>query len=245
MKLLLKNNLSNMKETSAIKKTAKYGCDFCKREFLRESTTLSHVCEPKRRWLDKDNHGNRIGFQCWLEFYKKNTSKRKNLKQEDFIKNPYYIAFVKFGNYCVNINAINIPRFTDWLLKNQVKIDNWCSDSTYTKYLIEFLRHEDPFDAIHRSIEHCIDMSVDANIQPHDMLRYGNANKICYAITTGKISPWLLYQSDSGVRFLDTLNEGHVKMIIDYINPEQWAIRFKRDAELTKRIKDTLKEAGY
>ena len=95
-----------MKETSAIKKTAKYGCDFCKREFLRESTTLSHVCEQKRRWLDKDNHGNRIGFQCWLEFYKKNTSKRKNLKQEDFIKNPYYIAFVKFGNYCVSINAI-------------------------------------------------------------------------------------------------------------------------------------------
>ena len=88
-------------------------------------------------------------------------------------------------------------------------------------------------------------MASDANIQSHDMLRYGNANKICYAITTGKISPWLLYQSDSGVRFLDTLNEGHVKMIIDYINPEQWAIKFKRDAEHTKKINDTLREAGY
>jgi hypothetical protein len=152
---------------------------------------------------------------------------------------------VKFGNYCVNINAINIPRFTDWLLKNQVKIDNWCSDSTYTKYLVEFLRHEDAFDAIHRSIEHCMEMATDAKILPHDMLRYGNANKICYAITTGKISPWLLFQSDSGVRFLETLNEGHVKMIIDYINPEQWAIRFKRDIELTKRINDTLKDVGY
>jgi hypothetical protein len=77
------------------------------------------------------------------------------------------------------------------------------------------------------------------------MLRYGNANKLCYAITTGKISPWMLYQSDSGTRFLDTLNEGHVKMIIDYINPEQWAIKFKRDTDVTKQIKDTLKEAGY
>jgi hypothetical protein len=234
-----------MKETSATKKPVTYGCEFCKREFLRESTTLRHVCEQKRRWLDKDNHGNRIAFQCWLEFYKKNTSKRKNLTQEEFINNPYYTAFVKFGNYCVSVHAINIPRFTDWLLKNQVKIDNWCSDSTYTKYLIEFLRHEDPFDAIHRSIEKCIEMAVDANIQPHDMLRYGNANKICYAITTGKISPWLLYQSDSGTQFLDGLNEGHVKMIIDYINPEQWAIKFKRDTDVTKRVKDTIKEAGY
>ncbi len=245
MKLSLISNFSNMNETSAIDKPVKYGCEFCKREFLKESTTLRHVCETKRRWLDKDNHGNRIAFQCWLDFYKKNTSKRKNLAHEDFIKNPYYIAFVKFGNYCVSINAINIPRFIDWLLKNQTKIDNWCSDSTYTKYLVEYLRYEDAFDAIHRSVGNCINLAEDAGIQPQDILRYGNVNKICYAITAGKISPWLLYQSNSGTHFLDTLNEGHVKLIIDYINPEQWAIKFKRDADLTKRVKDTLSEAGY
>jgi hypothetical protein len=34
-------------------------------------------------------------------------------------------------------------------------------------------------------------------------------------------------------------------MIIDYINPEQWAIKFKRDAEVTRDIKDTLTQAGY
>ena len=245
MKLLVTTNLSNMKETSAIHKPVKYGCEFCKREFLKESTTLRHICESKRRWLDKENHGNRIAFQCWLDFYKKNSSGRKNRTQEEFIRSAYYVAFVKFGNYCVSINAINIPQYTDWLLKNQIKIDNWCSDSTYTKYLIEYLRHEDPFDAIHRSVENCINLAEDANIQPHDMLRFGNANKICYAITTGKISPWMLYQSASGTRFLDTLNEGHVKIIIDYINPEQWAIKFKRDIDVTKRINSTLKEAGY
>jgi len=233
-----------MKETLATD-NVKFGCDFCKREFLRESTVMKHICENKRRWLEKDNQGNRIGFQTWLEFYKKNTSGKKNRTYEEFIRSAYYIAFVKFGNYCVNINAINISRFVDWLLKNQIKIDNWSADSTYTKYLVEHLRHEDPFDAIHRSVETCIKLAEDANIQPHDMLRYGNTNKLCYAITTGKISPWLLYQSDSGTRFLDTLNEGHVKMIIDYINPEQWAIKFKRDMDVTKRVKDTIKEAGY
>jgi hypothetical protein len=94
-------------------------------------------------------------------------------------------------------------------------------------------------------VGNCINLAEDAGIQPQDILRYGNVNKICYAITAGKISPWLLYQSNSGTHFLDTLNEGHVKLIIDYINPEQWAIKFKRDADLTKRVKDTLSEAGY
>jgi hypothetical protein len=45
--------------------------------------------------------------------------------------------------------------------------------------------------------------------------------------------------------FLDGLNEGHVKMIIDYINPEQWAIKFDRYVDVTKQIRDTLKTAGY
>jgi hypothetical protein len=90
-----------------------------------------------------------------------------------------------------------------------------------------------------------MNLSKDDNILPRDILRYGNVNRVCYAITTGKISPWMLFQSDSGVKFLDNLNSDHVKLIIDYINPEQWALKFKREKELTAQIKDVLNAAGY
>jgi len=172
-------------------------------------------------------------------------SRTKNKTYEEFIKSAYYTAFVKFGNYCAEVNVVNVSRFVDWLLKENTKLDNWHSDSVYTTFLQDYLRKEDPFDAIHRGIEHTIVLAKEANIQPHDLLRYGNVNKICYAITTGKISPWMLYQSDSGTRFLDTLNPDHVKMIIDYIDPEQWAIKFKRDLEITKQIREILSAGGY
>jgi hypothetical protein len=234
-----------MKETAAIDKPVKYGCEFCKREFARESTVLKHICEYKHRWIERDKQGNRLGFQSWLQFYKKNSASKKQKTYEEFIKSAYYIAFVKFGSYCVNVNALNVSRFVDWLLKNQIKIDSWCQDSIYTKYLIEYLRTEDAFDAIARSIETCIEKSTEEGIQTCDYLRYGNSNKICYAITTGKISPWMLYCSDSGVRFLETLNQPQVKMISDYINPEQWALKFHRDTNLKQQIRETLKLAGY
>lgn len=234
-----------MKKTEVIDKPLKYGCDFCGREFARESTIAKHICESKQRWLSKDLKGNRIGFQAWLEFYKKNTSTKKPKTYEDFIKSAYYTAFVKFGNYCANVNAINISRFTDWLLKNQIKIDNWCSDTTYTKYLIEYLRTEDPFDAIARSVETSIEWAEKDNILSRDYLRYGNPNRICQLISVGKISPWMLFQSESGVRFLDTLNPESVKMIIDYINPEQWALKFHREPEHVRDIKEILKSGGY
>jgi hypothetical protein len=206
---------------------------------------MKHLCENKRRWQDKDQPGNRIGFQAWVEFYKKNTASKKLRTYVDFTKSAYYIAFVKFGHYCVDIKCINVVRYADWLLKNQIKIDSWCSDTNYTKFLIEYLKTEDPLDAIARSIEATMTISKDSGIETKDCLRYANRNKLAYAVTTGKISPWMLYQSESGVKFLEELDESQQKMIIDYINPEQWAIKFRRNTEMVTQVKELLNAAGY
>ena len=235
----------NTKKTEAINTTIKFGCEFCNREFMRESTMAKHLCENKQRYLNKDLQGNRIGFQAWLQFYKKNTASKKNKTYDEFIRSAYYTAFVKFGTHCADINAINISRYVDWLLKNQIRIDTWTTDSVYTKYLIEYLRIEDPLDAIARSVQTTIDLAEIEGILPRDYLRYGNANKICHNITNGKLSPWMLYQTDSGVKFLDNLNESQVKMVIDYINPELWKIKFNREPDNVKQVKELLNAGGY
>ena len=234
--------LSNTKEIEA---TSKHKCEFCASEFVRESTLFTHNCEQKRRWMNKDLQGNRIAFQSFVEFFRKNSASKKQKTYEEFIKSPYYIAFTKFGNYCIDINALNINRFAEWLVKNQIKIDAWCTDTNYTKYLLDYLRTEDPLDAIHRSIETTITLAEKETIQAKDYLRYGNHNRICLEITRGRISPWLLFQSDSGVRFLETLNPDHVKMIFDYINPEQWALKFHREPENVRTVKEILTHGGY
>lgn len=233
---------SNTKETVA---TAEHTCEFCNRQFKRESSFINHICEYKNRWLTKDNQGNRIGFQAWLQFYKKTSSSKKNRTNEEFIRSPYYTAFAKFGTYCADVNALNVSRYVDWLLKNQIKLDTWNTDSTYSRYLAEYLREEDAFDAIARSVLTTQDLAEKENIQCHDLFRYGNVNKICYNITTGKISPWILYQSKSGKDFLEKLDELQVRLIMDYINPELWAIKFLRDTKLVTQIKEILDMSGY
>jgi len=232
-----------MKKNSATE--PEFSCEFCNRAFQRESTMMKHICENKRRWQDKDLPGNRIGFQCWLQFYVKNTATKKKRTYLDFIKSSYYLVFVKFGHYCISINALNIMRYADWLLKNNIKIDSWCSDTNYNKFLIDYLKNEDPLDAIARSIETTIALAKEEGIQSKDYLRYGNRNKICHAITNGKISPWMLYQSESGVGLLESLDVTQQKMILDYINPEQWAIKFRRNIDGVKQVKELLHHGGY
>ena len=233
-----------MKEKTATS-NAQYGCDFCGRTFLRETTVAKHLCEYKQRWMNKDLHGNRIGFQAWLQFYKKNSATKKKRTYEEFIKSAYYTAFVKFGTYCSDANVLNVSRFVDYLLKNQIKIDTWNTDINYTKFLVEYLREEDPLDAVARSIETTQKIAEIETIQTRDVLRYANRNRVCHAITTGKISPWMLYQSESGTKFLDELDQTQVKMVIDYINPELWAIKFKRNSDKVIEVKGLLYAAGY
>lgn len=223
----------------------KHSCEFCNRDFLKETTFVKHLCENKRRWQDKDMPGNRIGFQAWLQFYIKNTATKKTRTYLDFIKSSYYLAFVKFGHYCVNVNVINVNRYADWLLKNQIRVDSWYTDSNYTKFLIEYSKDEDPLDAIARSIETTIILAKEENLQTKDCLRYGNANRICLSITAGKISPWMLYQSDSGIKFIERLDVTQQRMILDYINPEQWAIKFKRNSNIIGQVKELLSAGGY
>jgi hypothetical protein len=232
---------------SSMKKTAetKHGCEFCKREFVRESTMLKHICEYKHRWLERDNRGNQIGFQSFVQFYQKHSASKKPKTYEEFIKSAYYTAFVKFGRYCLELNVVNVPRMVDYYLKENIKLDNWATDTNYTKFLIDYLKLEDPLDAIARSIETTIALAKLDGIQSKDSLRYGNKNKLCYAITAGKISPWMLYQSDSGIQFIESLDVTQQKMILDYINPEQWAIKFKRSSNIIGQVKELLNAAGY
>lgn len=230
-----------------MKKTVdiEFGCEFCKRTFIRESTMLKHICEYKHRWIERDRRGNQIGFQSFVQFYKKHSTAKKEKTYEEFIKSSYYTAFIKFGNYCVEINALNVPRLVDYYLKNNIKIDSWASDKNYTEYLIDYLKTENPLDAVQRSIESCLDSAQEENLQPNDYLRYGNRNKICRTITNGKISPWVLYQSDGGKKFLDELPEDLIKLIYEYINPIQWAIKFSKQENDVKEVNDLLKELKW
>lgn len=242
-------NLSQKKISKISKETpeisSEFTCDFCSKSFQREEALLKHACERKRRWQDKDLQANRIGFQVWLEFYAKNIPTKKSRTYLDFVKSSYYLAFVKFGNYCVDIKAINVMRFADWLMNNKVRVDNWCSDTNYNKFLIDYVKDEDPLDAIARSIETTMDMAKFAEIETKDCLRYANRNRLAQAIVNGKISPWMLYHSASGIEFLEGLDEMQSKMIMDYINPEKWAVKFKRCKDEVRQVKELLKDAGY
>lgn len=220
-------------------------CEYCKKEFAKETSIEVHMCEPKRRRMQRDEAGVRLGFQAYIKFYETMQGSAKNKTYDDFCESAYYKAFVKFGRYCVNTHVINPPQFMNWLLKNNKKIDRWCSDQIYTEYLIQHLLVEAVDDALKRAVEHSIAWEEATGHPAKDMLRYGNANALCHDITAGRISPWVIYNSNSGVEFLGNLSTEQVAIIWPYINSDAWHKKFSNYPADQEFVKDILNKAGW
>ena len=94
-----------------------FKCKYCDKEFRRESTLAAHLCENKRRWQQEKEIGVQFGLQAYLRFYEMTQGSAKLKSYEDFVKSPYYVAFVKFGRHMVSIRAVNPRMFIDWVIK--------------------------------------------------------------------------------------------------------------------------------
>jgi hypothetical protein len=222
-----------------------YRCRYCEKTFRRESSLAVHLCEPKRRRQEQSETGVQLGLQAYLRFYEITQGSARLKTFDDFAQSPYYRAFVKFGRHCQAIRAVNVPRFTDWVIRQNKKIDHWCRDSVYTEYLTEYLRHENVADALTRAVEHSVDWAETSGHPAHDYLRFGNDNAICYAVTTGRVSPWVLYNSDSGQEFLGRITSEQVAMIWSIIDSDFWQRKFQDYPADTAYVREIMTQAGW
>lgn len=224
-----------------------FECKYCKKTFKKETTLLSHVCEPKRRYQQQNETGVQLALRAYLRFYELTQSSTKKRNYDDFVSSPYYLAFVKFGRYLVSIRAVSPHIYIDWLLKNNKKLDYWCKDSFYDEWLKEHLKKEAPQDALERALK---EMTEYAESNPTicenfgEYFRTGNGNRICHHIISGRISPWVIFNCNSGVEFLDGLNAGQLGIIMPYVDPDFWQRKFKDFPEDVAWVKDILKAAG-
>lgn len=223
-----------------------YKCKYCDKEFRRESTLAAHLCETKRRYQQEKEVAVQFGMQAYLRFYELTQGSARLKTYDDFVKSSYYSAFVKFGRHMVAIKAVNPKMFIDYVIKNNKKLDHWCKEAIYLEYLHQYLKREAVQDSLERALttmqEYADETTTLASFK--DYFRYGNGNRICHHISTGRVSPWIVFNCDSGIEFLEGLNEDQLGIIMPWIDPDHWQSKFKDYLSDTEWVKAILKEAG-
>jgi hypothetical protein len=216
-----------------------YVCQYCGSAYVKESTLAVHMCEQKRRHLAKTEKHVQLGYQTYVRFFQL-TQKAKNIKSyEDFAKSPYYNAFVKFGSFLSNVNPLYLDRYIDYVVTSGIKLDHWCREELYYDYVLDLIKKEPAEVALQRSISTMMAWADSNDSQWNHYFKYVSLNRAVYDIKDGKISPWLVLNSNTGRTMLSKLNDEQLNIIFTVMDPDYWARRFKiypADLELVKSV---------
>lgn len=225
-------------------KTKPYVCQYCGHGYSKESTLVTHVCEQKRRFLQKDDKAVRVGYDAFNRFFKLSQNLKGDKTYEDFAKSPYYNAFVKFGSYVSNVNPLYPDHYIDWVIRSGVKLDHWCKDSLYEKYALELIHTEPAEVALDRSVKHMITWADANDSSWNHYFHYVNVNRATFDIKDGKVSPWLILNCKSGKELLNKLDDVQLESIANIINPEIWKKKFKNQKEDLAIVKLVVSEGN-
>ena len=211
---------------------------------MRESTLMAHVCEKKRRALQRNERRVQLGFIAFNQFYKLSAGAKKDKTYEEFCKSSYYNAFVKFGSFVSNVKPLYPEKYIDYVVTSNVKLDHWCREEMYQKYAVELIRKEDVTTALERSVKTMMEWASENEPAPwNHYFQHISLNRAVWNIKDGKISPWLVLNCTSGKEMLNKLNTEQLSLIYDVMDPEHWALRFKRQPDDVQLVKDVAKES--
>jgi len=216
-----------------------YVCQYCNSAYVKESTLAVHMCEQKRRHLQKSEKHVVLGYQTYVRFFQL-TQKAKHVKSYDeFAKGPYYNAFVKFGSFLSNVNPLYPDRYIDYVVTSGIKLDHWCRDELYYKYVLDLIKKEPAEVALHRSIDTMIVWADENDSQWNHYFKYVSVSRAVYNIKDGKVSPWIVLNSESGRSLLGKFNDEQLGIVFEVLDPTYWTKRFKvypADLDLVKTV---------
>tara|TARA_B100001287_G_scaffold251520_1_gene232808 strand:- start:908 stop:1576 length:669 start_codon:yes stop_codon:yes gene_type:complete len=219
-------------------------CKWCGKEFTSERTLAAHMCVKKRRWADKDMSHIRLGHRAFQMFYEMNTSTKEPKSMEDFIMSQYYEGFTKFGRSCMTNEWLQPEKYTEWLIKNGVKLKQWTSDRQYDKFVKDYCRKEPGLKALERTIVYLAKWSEENDKDLQTYFKEVSPSRAVHDIRAAKISPWVIYLSQTGNDLLARFNDEQVKMIEEMIDPPFWMKLFTTSKEEVKEIKQMCKDAN-
>jgi hypothetical protein len=223
---------------------SEYICQHCKNTFTKEKTLAVHVCEQKRRHMARTERHVVLGFDTYNKFYRLTQNSKQDKTYDDFARSSYYNAFVKFGSFVSNVNPLYPDKFINYVVTSGVKLDHWCRDELYDKYVVDLIRTENVETALERSIKHMMEWGENNQAQWNHYFLYVSLNRAVFDVRDGKVSPWLILNSKNGKDMLKKFNDEQLIAIGSIMDLPFWLNKFKRLSADTELVRQVVKESN-
>lgn len=180
------------------------------------------MCEKKRRHMQENTKPVQLGFRAYQLFYEIGARSQKTKTYKEFVDSNYYNGFVKFGHYAIDLGIDDIPSYVKYLIIQQVPLDKWCSDRHFTTWRKERTQHENVERALERTIKFLEEWSQETGHDFNDYWTKVNHNLAAFHISTGRISPWVVYASAKAQDMINNFNEDQINMVSEMLDVDKW-----------------------
>jgi hypothetical protein len=221
-----------------------YTCVHCGKSFMKDKTLVAHMCERKRRALQKDEKRVQAGFMAFNRFWQLTQNAKQPKTYDNFADSSYYNAFVKFGSFINNVNPLYPDKFVDYVIKSGVKLNHWCRDELYERYLFDMLKTEPVESAVQRTLQSMMEWGDTNNANYAHYFNYVSLNKAVHDILNGKISFWMILNSAPGKTMISNMSDEQLMMIAPVFDVPFWMKKFKQSPADVALVQEICNEVG-
>lgn len=212
-----------------------YKCQYCKKKFKAFLSLSKHSgkCLLKSRYDIRNHPVTVLALQLWTASFK--GTYRKNFDFDAFARHRDYKFFIHFAEFCKLMDAINSESFMAWCIGERIKMKAWANELVYEKFIKNYIIHEDPVEAVIRSMRYINAFKID------DFFKNIEVGRLLNMLEMGRISPWILFLDKDFKYASRRMNEDQRRFYEKIVNQSAWSMVLRKNQVLCEKIKEILK----
>ena len=218
-------------------------CEYCEREFKRESAFLKHNCKEKERALFADTFDGKrayIFYEMWMRAYNRSVP-----SMDVFLSSQFFTAFSKFVSYVKRVNLYAPEQFIKLMRSLDISPNLWLNSELYDVYH-SWLDHQySPLDQVKTSVDTIFKlMEIFGSESAELTIRKIQPRELIELLRNRKISAYLMLCSSVFKDIISKMDSSEQTELGELLNIDRISSKFDNDKQLLANVKAIVNELG-
>jgi len=231
-------------------KERKYMCSFCSRSFVRKTWFEKHLCDKKKRFLDRNNIAVIKAHQLFNHWQQRTKLVRRGHQKdfEEFCRSPFFGAFKRLSEFTTSEYVVSGFKYIDWLIDNKIPEAKWCNPRDLEDYHKYLRTSEEPKAQAETTCKNIRVWCADNGIEMPKFFSTISPGQALNMVRENKLSPWVLLGYQPCVDALTSRFKQEMLFTLnDHINVPYWLEKTEQDeagmATVNKVVSERLNAA--
>lgn len=226
-------------------KQRKYKCTFCDREFVRKTWYEKHMCDKKKRFLDRNNIAVIRAHRLFNHWQRRCRLLRRGAEKsmDEFLRSPFYKAFVRLSEFTSSEYVVSGFKYIDWLVDNKIPEARWCNPRDLDEYREYVRESEEPEEQAEITCKNIRVWCADNGIDMPEFFATVTPSQAMNMVRENKLSPWVLLGYQPCVDALTSrFKQDMLFTLNDHINVPYWLEKTESDTDGVAKVTSVLNE---